>query len=72
MRAAEPIAKPFPVAAVVFPNYDIEIPVVIRDSKQMSAHQRAVAYDWIVNNTIWAVGECSPGEIDELNILWHS
>ena len=67
-----PLCGPVVAAAVVFPNYDIEIPVVIRDSKQMSAHQRAVAYDWIVNNTIWAVGECSPAEIDELNILWAS
>lgn len=67
-----PLCGPVVAAAVVFPNHNIEIPVIIRDSKQMSAHQRAVAYDWIVNNTIWAVGECSPGEIDELNILWAS
>ena len=38
----------------------------------MTPKQRAKAYDWIVNNTIWAVGQCSPREIDELNILWAS
>lgn len=67
-----PLCGPVVAAAVVFPRRDIEIPVVIRDSKQMTATQRAAAYDWIVANTIWAVGQCSPAEIDELNILWAS
>ena len=67
-----PLCGPVVAAAVVFPNRNIEIPVVIRDSKQMTARQRAMAYEWIVNNTIWAVAECSPTEIDELNILWAS
>lgn len=67
-----PLCGPVVAAAVIFPNRDIEIPVVIRDSKKMSAHQRAVAYDWITKNTIWATGQCSPAEIDDLNILWAS
>ncbi len=67
-----PLCGPVVAAAVIFPNRDIEIPVVIRDSKKMSAHQRAIAYDWITQNTIWATGQCSPAEIDELNILWAS
>ena len=67
-----PLCGPVVAAAVIFPNRDIEIPVVIRDSKKMSPHQRAVAYDWIIKNTVWAVGQCSPAEIDELNILWAS
>ena len=67
-----PLCGPVVAAAVIFPNRDIEIPVVIRDSKKMSAAQRATAYDWITKNTIWAVGECGPTEIDELNILWAS
>lgn len=67
-----PLCGPVVAAAVIFPNRDIEIPVVIRDSKKMTAHQRALAYDWITKNTIWAVGQCSPSEIDELNILWAS
>jgi len=67
-----PLCGPVVAAAVVFPSFDMDIPVVIRDSKQLSPHQRAVAYDWIVANTTWAVGSCSPAEIDELNILWAS
>jgi len=67
-----PLCGPVVAAAVVFPRFNIDIPVVIRDSKQMTAHQRASAYDWIVQNTVWAVGQCSPAEIDELNILWAS
>ena len=67
-----PLCGPVVAAAVVFPRRDIEIPVVIRDSKQMTAHMRAAAYDWIVNNTMWAIGMCSAAEIDELNILHAS
>ena len=67
-----PLCGPVVAAAVVFPRRDIDIPVVIRDSKQMTAHARAVAYDWITQNTIWAVAQCSPAEIDELNILYAS
>ena len=67
-----PLCGPVVAAAVIFPRFDIEIPVVIRDSKQMSPRARATAYDWIVQNTTWAVGQCSPAEIDELNILWAS
>ena len=67
-----PLCGPVVAAAVIFPNRNIEIPVVIRDSKQMTPHARAIAYDWITKNTVWAVGQCSPTEIDELNILWAS
>ena len=67
-----PLCGPVVAAAVVFPRFDIEIPVVIRDSKQMTARQRAVAYEWIIANTTWAVAQCSPVEIDEMNILWAS
>ena len=67
-----PLCGPVVAGAVIFPDKNIEIPVIIRDSKQMSAVQRDLAYDWITNNTIWATGECSPAEIDELNILWAS
>jgi len=67
-----PLCGPVVAAAVVFPRFDMDIPVVIRDSKQLSSRSRALAYDWIVENTTWAVGSCSPAEIDELNILWAS
>ena len=67
-----PLCGPVVAGAVIFPNHNIEIPVIIRDSKKMTAHQRAVAYEWITQNTIWAVAECTPNEMDELHILWAS
>ncbi len=67
-----PLCGPVVAAAVIFPKKNIEIPVLITDSKQMNHKLRAAAYDWIIKNTIWAVGSCSPNEIDELNILWAS
>lgn len=67
-----PLCGPVVAAAVMFPSFDIEIPVVIRDSKQMTSAARAAAYEWIVNNTVCGVGMCTPAEIDELNILWAS
>mgnify|MGYP003297595205 CR=1 FL=1 len=67
-----PLCGPVVAGAVIFPNRDIEIPVIIRDSKQMTAAQRDAAYDWITAHTIWATGQCTPAEIDELNILWAS
>ena len=38
----------------------------------MSHKQGIAALEWIKQNTVWAVGQCSPAEIDELNILWAS
>lgn len=67
-----PLCGPVVAAAVIFPNHDIDIPVIIRDSKQMTASQRDTAYNWITQNTIWAIAKCSPTEIDEINILWAS
>ncbi len=67
-----PLCGPVVAAAVLFPSFDMEIPVVIRDSKQMTPRMRGAAYDWITHNTKWALGMCGPAEIDELNILWAS
>lgn len=67
-----PLCGPVVAAAVIFPDRKIDIPVIIRDSKQMTPHMRSTAYDWIINNTIWAIAECSPTEIDEMNILQAS
>jgi ribonuclease HII len=64
-----PLCGPVVAAAVIFPDTKISIPVLITDSKKMTKSQRAVAFDWIVKNTFWAVGQCSPTEIDEINIL---
>ena len=53
-------------------SFDIDIPLVIRDSKQMTQKMRADALTWIKENTVWAVGMCSPQEIDKMNILHAS
>ncbi|MDR1361120.1 MAG: ribonuclease HII [Rickettsiales bacterium] len=45
---------------------------LINDSKKMSATARGVAYDWIMKNCLVGVGQCSPAEIDEINILQAS
>ena len=67
-----PLCGPVVAAAVIFPSFEIELPVLITDSKKMNHNKRQIAYDWIVKNTIWATGMCSPVEIDELNILQAS
>jgi len=69
-----PLCGPVIAGAVVFKKYDFDNMPIISDSKQMSAIQREIAYDWITNNPdiIWAVGQCSACEIDELNILQAS
>ena len=69
-----PLCGPVVAGAVVFLSHDIEIPIVIRDSKQMSEKQRNIAYDWITNNPniVWATAQCSASEIDEMNILQAS
>ena len=66
-----PLCGPVVAGAVVFKKYDFDDMPLITDSKQMSEHQRQIAYDWIVNNPniIWAVAQCSAVEIDEMNIL---
>ncbi len=67
-----PLCGPVVAAAVVFPDYEIDIPILITDSKKMSQKQRDVAAAWIRDNTMWAVAISTPSEIDELNILWAS
>ncbi|MFQ6744978.1 MAG: hypothetical protein ACLRFN_03325, partial [Alphaproteobacteria bacterium] len=39
-----PLCGPVVAAAVVFPDRNVDIPVVIRDSKQMTQKQREAAY----------------------------
>lgn len=66
-----PLCGPVVAGAVVFKKYDFADMPLITDSKQMTEKQRQIAYDWIVNNpdVLWAVGQCSAKEIDEMNIL---
>jgi ribonuclease HII len=69
-----PLCGPVVAGAVIFTEkfYNNPPDILITDSKKMSKKTRAAAFEWIKKNTIWAVGECSPAEIDELNILWAS
>ncbi len=69
-----PLCGPVVAGAVIFLKYDFDDMPLISDSKQMSEKQRDIAFDWITNNpdVDWAVAQCSPAEIDELNILWAS
>ena len=54
--------------AVILPK-DFYHPL-INDSKQLTEKQREEAYKVIEEHAIaWAVGSCSPEEIDEMNIL---
>ena len=66
-----PLCGPVVAGAVVFLKYDFDDMPLISDSKQMNEKQREIAFDWITNNNdiIWSVAQCSPAEIDELNIL---
>ena len=66
-----PLCGPVVAGAVIFKKYDFDDMPLITDSKQMTAKQRQIAYNWITNNPniVWAVGQCSAQEIDELNIL---
>jgi len=63
-----PLCGPVVAAAVIFPARQNACPT-INDSKKLSKAQRERAYDWITKNTIWATGQCSAEEIDDINIL---
>lgn len=66
-----PLCGPVVAAAVIFQTRDMPASP-ITDSKKMSAKQRAAAYDWIMANCAVGIGQCSPAEIDDLNILHAS
>ncbi len=58
-------------AAVIFPaHFDAlaNLPA-LTDSKKLSAKKRALLAALITTHCRWAVGEASPAEIDEINIL---
>ena len=69
-----PLCGPVMAGAVIFKRYVFDDMPLITDSKQMTAKQRQIAYDWITNNPdiVWAVGQCSAQEIDNMNILQAS
>lgn len=66
-----PLCGPVVAAAVIFKSMHDEMPL-ITDSKQMTHNQRQIAFDWIMKNCFVGIGQCSPSEIDELNILHAS
>lgn len=62
------LAGPVVAAAVILPD-DFHHPW-LNDSKQLSEKRREALRPVIEHEAIaWAVGECSPSEIDEMNIL---
>ena len=62
------LAGPVYAAAVILPD-DYQHPL-LNDSKQLSDHQRRQLREVIEHDAIaWAVGTCSPQEIDKINIL---
>ncbi len=62
------LAGPVMAAAVILPsNFHND---VLNDSKQLTASQRYALREVIEREAVaWAVAECSPEEIDKLNIL---
>lgn len=65
------LAGPVVAAAVILPD-GFTHPLLI-DSKKLSEARRRQARQVIIDHALaWAVGICSPSEIDELNILWAS
>lgn len=63
-----PLVGPVVTACVVLPK-DFELEG-LTDSKKLTEKKRDKYYDYIINNCVaYAVGECSPEEIDKYNIL---
>ena len=52
--------------AIINPGIDLE---GITDSKKISESKREKIYEYLINNTIYGIGEASASEIDKLNIL---
>jgi ribonuclease HII len=65
------LAGPVVAAAVIL---NPEKPIVgLNDSKKINQKTRQILRKQIEENALaWAVGICSPEEIDEINILWAS
>ena len=63
-----PLVGPVVAACVVLP-LDFKLDG-LTDSKKISEKKREEYYEYIINNCVaYGIGECSPKEIDELNIL---
>ncbi len=68
-----PLCGPVVACAVIIPQH-IKIECVINDSKQMTHKMRSESFEWLTNHPeiLWAIGQCSPTEIDDMNILQAS
>ena len=62
-----PLVGSVVAGAVILPN-DFDLPE-LTDSKKLSEKKREILYALITQQCQWAVGESSPQEIDEINIL---
>jgi ribonuclease HII len=66
-----PLAGPVVAAAVIFPKKTK--PFNLNDSKKLTANQREILYDKILNKALAVgIGTCSEKIIDEINILQAS
>jgi ribonuclease HII len=63
------LAGPVITCAVYFPKTPSQ---VFSDSKKLSPNRREQLGKYIQDNCIWALGEASPEEVDELNVLQAS
>ncbi|MEM6781613.1 MAG: ribonuclease HII [Pseudomonadota bacterium] len=65
-----PLAGPVMAACVFIPQHSqsLDFWSYITDSKKLSAKKRDYLYDFIIEHTQYGIGECSPEEIDNLNI----
>jgi len=61
-----PLAGPVVAAAVILPDGGL---AGLDDSKKLSAKRRAVLEAEIQAKAVWAIGDASVAEIDEINIL---
>ena len=71
------LAGPVVAAAVILPEESLrnglgEELSALNDSKVLSAETRSRLNNSIRAGAHWAIGEASPEEIDDINILWAS
>lgn len=69
-----PLAGPVVAGCVYIPSEIRALPFIhdIKDSKKLGAPKRQILDSLIRQHCVWGIGQCSPEEIDELNILQAS
>lgn len=66
-----PLAGPVIACAAIIPS-GVAIPDGLDDSKKLSAKKREALFAFLTENVQYGLGEASPAEIDEINILQAS